>query len=161
MPSSFLVHCAGVNLYAPWEVPIAIASESQPVLVSLYYYAMSVSVFYYLLCDRDVLFERLRRHIDHYGCESSVDAALAEFERITVVKVKNDRDLRVLNDGSLYELYQIGVVRVGSGALGYLQDYRAAEFSGCLGDALYDLHVVYIECSDGVSAVISFFEHFC
>ena len=26
-----LVHCAAVNLYAPWEVPIAIARESQPV----------------------------------------------------------------------------------------------------------------------------------
>ena len=78
-----------------------------------------------------------------------------------MVKVQADRDIRVLNDSSLNELYQIGVVRVGSCALGYLQDHRAAEFSGCLSDALYDLHVVYVECSDGVSAVISFFEHFC
>ena len=78
-----------------------------------------------------------------------------------MVKVQADRDIRVLNDSSLYELYQISVVRIGSCAFGYLKDYRAAEFSGGLCDSLHDLHVVYVECSDGVSAVISFFEHFC
>ena len=30
--SGSLVHCSGLNLYAPWLVPIAIANESQPVL---------------------------------------------------------------------------------------------------------------------------------
>ena len=30
-PSAFLVHCAAVNLYAPWLVPMEIASESTPV----------------------------------------------------------------------------------------------------------------------------------
>lgn len=34
MPSAFLVHCSGVNLYAPWLVPMAIASESTPVFVT-------------------------------------------------------------------------------------------------------------------------------
>lgn len=27
-------HCSGVNLYAPWEVPMEMASESQPVRVA-------------------------------------------------------------------------------------------------------------------------------
>ena len=32
MPSAFLVHCSGVNLYAPWLVPMEMARESTPVL---------------------------------------------------------------------------------------------------------------------------------
>ena len=32
--SGSTVHCSGVNLYAPCDVPIEIASESQPVLVT-------------------------------------------------------------------------------------------------------------------------------
>ena len=32
MPCSLRVHCSGLNLYAPWLVPMAIARESQPVL---------------------------------------------------------------------------------------------------------------------------------
>ena len=48
--------------------------------LSLDYYSVSMSVIYYLLCDCDVLFERLRGHVDHYRCESAVDAALAELK---------------------------------------------------------------------------------
>ena len=33
-PSLFLVHCSGLNLYAPWEVPMAIAKLSTPVLLT-------------------------------------------------------------------------------------------------------------------------------
>ena len=33
-PSALRVHCSGVNLYAPWLVPIEMASESQPVRVA-------------------------------------------------------------------------------------------------------------------------------
>ena len=32
IPSSFRVHCSGLNLFAPWEVPIEIARLSHPVL---------------------------------------------------------------------------------------------------------------------------------
>ena len=34
IPSAFLVHCSGVNLLAPWLVPIEIARESTPVFAT-------------------------------------------------------------------------------------------------------------------------------
>ena len=65
-----------------------------------------------------------------------------------------------LNDGGLYQLDQVGVVGIGAGALGNLENQGSADFLGGLGDALDDLHVVDIEGSDGVAAVIGLLEHF-
>ena len=31
IPSALRVHCSGLNLFAPWEVPMEIANESTPV----------------------------------------------------------------------------------------------------------------------------------
>ena len=63
--------------------------------------------------------------------------------------------------GSLaYELNQIGMVRICSRALGNLKDHGTLKFSGRLGYTLNDLHVVYIESSDCISAVVSLLKHF-
>ena len=65
-----------------------------------------------------------------------------------------------LNDGRLDELFQIGAVRVGARTLGHLQDQRRLQLSRRLRDALDDLHIVDVEGTDGVAAVIGLFEHF-
>ena len=65
-----------------------------------------------------------------------------------------------LDHGSLYQLNQIGVVGIFPGTGRYLQDQRRLQLLGGLGDALHNLHVVDIECTNGVPAIVGFFEHF-
>ena len=65
-----------------------------------------------------------------------------------------------LDYSGLDELHKIGVVRVGAGALGDLQDQRSAQLSSGLGDALDNLHVVHVERANGVPTVVGLAEHF-
>ena len=76
-----------------------------------------------------------------------------------MVKVKSDRDLRILDDSCLNELYEICVVSVSSCALGNLKDNRALELACCFCDSLNDFHVVYVESTNSITAVISLLEH--
>ena len=128
--------------------------------LSLNYYAMSVSILNDLLSKSDVVLERLGGSVDHNRCETTVDAGFAEFERITVVKVQSDRDIRILSYGSLNEFYEIGVVSICSCTLGNLEDNRALQFACSFCDTLNDLHVVYVKSTYSVTAVICLFEHF-
>ena len=52
------------------------------------------------------------------------------------------------------------VVSVCTSTLRYLKDNRAVQLSSCLCNTLNDLHVVNIESTDCVSAIISFLKHF-
>ena len=52
-----------------------------------------VSVFNDLLRQGDVLVVGKRRTVDHHRREAHIDAALAEFERISVVEVQHDLGL--------------------------------------------------------------------
>ena len=74
--------------------------------------------------------------------------------------MQGDGDLRILDNGGLDQLYQIGVIGISARSLGHLQDHGAFQFARGLGDALNDLHIIDVECADRVSAVISFPEHF-
>ena len=98
---------------------------SQSTKLGLNYYAMSVSVFYNLLCQRDVILERFGRSVDHDRCKSAVDTALAEFKSIAVIQVQSDRNIRVLLYCCLYQFYEVGVVCVSASTLGYLKNNRA------------------------------------
>ena len=73
--------------------------------------------------------------------------------------MQDDGDIRVLDDGSLDQLHQIGVVGIGARALGNLQDDGGLQLAAGLGDALHDLHVVDVEGADGVAASIGLLEH--
>ena len=77
-----------------------------------------------------------------------------------MIKVKSDRDLRVLDNGSLYQLNQICVVSICTSSLGYLKNNRAVQLACCFCDTLYDFHVVYVESTDSIAAVICLLEHF-
>ena len=108
----------------------------------------------------DVVLEAVGGAVDHDGGEAAVDAALAGLEVGAVIQMQDDGDIRVLDDGSLDQLHQIGVVGIGARALGNLQDDGGLQLAAGLGDALHDLHVVDVESADGVAAVVSLLEHF-
>ena len=126
----------------------------------LYDNTVIVCVFDNLSGQRNVVLERFGRSVDHNRSKSAVDAALAEFKRITVIEMECDRDLRILDHCCLNQLYQIGVVRICARTLGDLKDHRAVQFASCFCDTLNDFHIVHVECADGISAVISLLEHF-
>ena len=84
---------------------------------------------------------------------------LHSLKAVAVVQVQADGQAG-LNDGGLHQLDQIGVVGIGAGALGDLEDQGSVDLFGRFGDALDDLHVVDIERADGVTAVIGLLEHF-
>ena len=113
-----------------------------------------------LLRDLDIFGKGLGGGVDHDRGEAAVDAGLAGLEVRAVVKVQHDGDIGAALDSSFHELDEVGVVRVGAGALADLQNHGRVLFLAGLGDTLHDLHVVDVERADGVSAVIGFFEHF-
>ena len=108
----------------------------------------------------DVVLEAVGGAVDHDGGEAAVDAALAGLEVGAVIQMQDDGDIRVLDDGSLDQLHQIGVVGIGAGALGNLQDHGSVLLLASLGNALHDLHIVDVERADGIAAIIGFLEHF-
>ena len=124
--------------------------------------AMIMRIFNDLAGQRDVFLERFGRSIDHNRSKAAVDAVLAEFKSVAVVKVKRDRNVRILDNCGLYQLHQVGVIRVSAGTLRHLQNNRASQLTGSLCDALDDLHIVHVECADRVSPVVSLSKHlFC
>ena len=118
-----------------------------------------MSVLNDLAGDLDVLGEGLGGGVDHDGGEAAVDAGLAGLEVGAVIQMQSDGDLGALDDSSLHQLYQVGVVGIGAGALGDLQDNGSLLLAAGLGDALNDFHVVDVESADGVAAVVSLLEH--
>ena len=76
-----------------------------------------------------------------------------------MIEVKDDRDLRMKLDSCLDKLYKIDGVGVLSCAGGSLEDQGGSQLGSCLGNTLNDLHVVDVESSDSIAAVIGLFEH--
>ena len=61
---------------------------------------------------------------------------------------------------SLYEVLEVGGLRILSRTSGSLQDDGGLQCSRRFGDALNNLHVVDVESADGVAALVGFLEHF-
>ena len=78
-----------------------------------------------------------------------------------MIQMQSDRDFRILDHSSLNQLDQVGVVGIGAGALGNLQDDGSLQLAGGFGDALDDFHVVDVESADSIAAVIGLLKHFC
>ena len=107
----------------------------------------------------DVLFELVLRAIVHDGSEAVIDAGFAGLEVRAVIEVQSDRNIVDLKS-SLNEVAEIRALSVLACASGSLQDNRGVQLSGCFRDTLYDFHVVHVESTDGVAALVSFLEHF-
>ena len=118
-----------------------------------------VSILNNLAGQSDVLFEGQVGAVDHDGGKATVDAALAGLEIGAVIQMHNDRQIGVLNS-SLDQLHQVYVLGVLARARGYLQDQRSILQLGAFGNALNDLHVVYVERAQRVAAFVGLFEQF-
>ena len=137
-----------------------IFDAGQSTKLCLNYYASLMSIVCNLLCQSNVLFEGLGGTVDHNGSEAAVDAGLADFKICAVVQMQSNGKIRIDIQSSLNETLQLSTVRILSCAGGSLEDNRGLLLSSSLGDGLYDLHVVYIECTDGIAAFICFLKHF-
>ena len=136
-----------------------VLDASQGAQLSLDNNAVIVSVLNDLTGDLDVLLEGLGGSVDHNGGEAAVDAGLAGLEAVAVVQVQSDGNFGALDNSSLNQLHQVGVVGVSAGTLGNLQDDRSLLFLASLGDGLNDFHVVDVESADSVAAVVSLLKH--
>ena len=122
--------------------------------------AVIMSILNNLAGQGDVFFIGPGGGVDHNGGETAVNAALAELEAVAMVQMQRDRDIGVFDHGSLNQLDQIGVVGIGAGTLGNLQDNGSFQFACSFGDTLDDLHVVDVESADSITAVIGLLKHF-
>jgi hypothetical protein len=120
---------------------------------------VSVSVLDDLLRDRDVFFKAAARTVDHDRAESAVDAGFAGLKIRAVVKMEHYGQIGILKR-RLDKLDEINMLRVLAGARGNLKYNRSVKLARGLGYALNYLHIVDIERAYGVSAGVSFFEHF-
>ena len=118
-----------------------------------------VCIFNNLLCDFNVLFERLAGSVNHDTGETVIDAGFAGFECVTMIQMQNNRQT-CFDNCCFNELDQICSVGICSCAFGDLQDNRCVAFFCSFGDTLDNFHVVNVESTNGISAFICFLEHF-
>ena len=76
-----------------------------------------------------------------------------------MIKMKSDRYLGILLYSCLNQLNKVSMVGISTGTLGNLKDNRAVKLACCLGDTLNDLHVVNVESTNSITAVISLLKH--
>ncbi len=129
--------------------------------LSLYNDAVRMRILRNLSGNLDILGERMAGIIDHDRSKPVVNAVLASLEIRAVIQMKDDRKFRMQFGSRLNQLYKIYGIRVLSRALGSLQNNRALQLCRRVGDSLNDFHVVDVESTDSVTAVISFLEKFC
>ena len=121
-------------------------------------YIKLMSIFNNLLSQSDILFVRQMRTVDHYRREAHVYTRLAQFEAVTVVQVQNDfrmfasQFLCILN-GTFGHVAQQSLVGIVAGTLRNLQDNRALLLRRSLDDGLQLLHIVEVECRNGITAL--------
>ena len=123
-----------------------------------------VCILHDLLRQGDVFVVGKCRTVDHHRREAHVHAALAQFERISVVEVQHDlgfgpaQFLGVLY-GSFGHVAQQGLVGVVARTLRYLEDDGRLGLGGSHDDSLELLHVVEVECRNGVTSFDGLGEH--
>jgi len=108
-----------------------------------------VRVFHDFACDFSILLERLVAGVNHHAGETFINALFAEVEGVAVVQVDGDGDVGQA-DRRLDEFLEIDGVGVLAGALGNLENQRRLFLFAGLHDGLDELHVVYVECAEGV-----------
>ena len=106
----------------------------------------------------DVLLKGQVAAVDHDAGEAAVDAALAGLKVGAMVQMHHDGQIGVLN-GGLDHLHEVDVLGILARARAHLQNEGGIFHLGALGDALDDFHVVDVEGADGVTALVSLFEH--
>lgn len=109
--------------------------------------------------DLDIFLESVMGRVDHDGSEAVVDRGFAGFKVCAVVEVHNDGESGCF-DSRLNQVFEIDGVCIFSCACGNLQDERGIAFLAGFNDTLDGFHVVDVECTDRIAALIRFFKHF-
>ena len=126
-------------------------------------YVELVGVFNDLLGEGYVLLVRQVRTVDHHRREAHVDAALAQLERVAVVEVQYDGNVLAeflgILDGALGHVTQQRLVGILACAGRNLEDYGRRSLDASRNDSLHLLHVVEVECRDGITAFDGLGEH--
>ena len=107
----------------------------------------------------DVLLKGQVAAVDHDAGEAAVDAALAGLKVGAVVQMHHDGQVGI-RDGGLDHLHEVDVLGILARARAHLQNEGSVFHLRALGDALDDFHVVDVEGADGVTVLVSLFEHF-
>ena len=111
-----------------------------------------VRIFRNLPGDLDILVKRLVAGINHHAGKAFINAVFAQLERVAVIEVDGDGDVREA-DGGLDELLEIDRVGVLAGAFGNLQHHGSFFFFACLDDGLEQFHVIDVKRPEGVFAL--------
>ena len=104
------------------------------------------------------------RAVDHHRAETRLDAVLAELEAVAVVEVQHylgvfATQLFGILHSAFGHIAQKRLVGVVAGTLRHLQYHGRLGLHGCHDNGLQLLHVVEVECRDGIAAVNGFGEH--
>ena len=127
--------------------------------LGLHHDAVRMGVFDNLARLGDVVLKAARGSIDHNGRKAAVDAGFADFEIRAMVKVQRDRDICV-GDSRLDKLDKIDMLGIFARAGGNLEDNGRLQFGSRLCDSLDNFHVVDVERTNGITALICLFKHF-
>ena len=122
-------------------------------------YAVCMSILDNLFSFFNVFFERIMRTIEHNRSKAVINTRLASSEVRTVIEMQ--RNGNIINFKSCFDkMYKITRICILSRTCGSLQNNRRFKFCRRARDALHDLHVVYVECANRESAVVSLLKHF-
>ena len=116
-----------------------------------------VCILHDLAREFHVLLVRVVRAVDHDGREAGFHAGLAQFERIAVVQVEDDRDGIAEFVGVVHcpfgEVFEQGLVGVLARAAGDLEEDRGFGLNAGADDGLQLFQIVEVECRDGISTL--------
>ena len=128
--------------------------------LSLYYYIVSMCVLNNLLCNFNILLKGILGSINHNRGETTVDTGLTCLKIRTMIQMQCNRQLRITHNSCFHQLHKVVMVCISTGTFGNLQNNRSLFLSTSLCDTLNDFHVVHIESTYGITALIRFLEHF-
>ena len=155
-----ILHLSGVSVRSVGGADIdGVLDAGQTAKLRFHGYVPGMGVVSDLFCQLHVLLIGQMRAVDHHGGEAAVDAVLAQLEGRAMIQMERDGQAG-FNFGGLYQLGQIGVVGVLTGAGGHLKNHGSVQLLAGFGNSLHDFHIVHIECADGIAFLVSPFEHF-
>ncbi|CDC62976.1 uncharacterized protein BN660_00108 [Clostridium sp. CAG:448] len=136
-----------------------ILDACQSAELAFHHDTVGVRIFHDLFGQGNVVLKGVMGAVDHDRRKSAVNAGFADFKIRAVVQVKRQVNAGIA-DGSLRQSHQVLVLCVFARTCGNLENHRGTLFLSRLGDCLDDFHVVDVERTDGITALVCFFEHF-
>ena len=121
--------------------------------------AVIMGVLHYLTGNLNIFIERLGRSVNHNGGEPIFDALLTSFKGVAVIQMQGDGQSS-FNFCRLNQLDKISGIGIAHGTGRDLEDHRSTALFCRLCNSLDNLHIVGIEGTDGVTALVGLAEHF-